>query len=724
MNLNNAFKLIFIFLLFVPTVTMAYPLMYACDEQGKSILSGKAADAIVTSSSEQANNINLEQLNNSCQLELSQRHFLSSGQKMVTIPGENTLARLAQCSERILYQSQTIDSDKFALFYPNKSNYMPAAIGCNGRLSSCRPQNFSNFKKVIEDAVIMQTDPYALLAVHMMENGNVGNLSLDPVAKISVLGCTGKSSNADDVTALDSFGTFHKFQSKIVKNDILSSLLQTYLSKRKIDFDVKESFYCRNTASAELLWDTEPKDNSCCLKLPFLAKDSAVLDSALTIYFLKKMLATPAAIDSLYKSEPEFRVQKFNGFTNMMGGAEKVPAFRLGVNFYQTPAYGYQVMDYIANALMPSQEIRTMISQAETQFGVTMNHLICIGKPAGNYQIDSSEYFEKHKNSTRLQLLADKYQQGQKIKDLTQREFLVFTSELESEAVQELLGRPMLSARKTLNDFYQSSGITPKRPNLSVSYVEYKNISEIQSDIAQIPMDVLTEDVRALLVDYFSDLISIGSLKKNIDEDNQKIFQMNEFITICSSFSSFSLSCAESGSLESVTYNKKWSSLLSANLAFVEQKNAVDPALRLMTQSVQKKLAELTEKAIKLSQLDNFSKNKINKIRTKLNPQFLSSWNYRDQLNVNKAQTFETYIADLAIPKNREDLVSAAKVQYDGQIFLHKMNVADYWDVYFTQIYINRKTIAQASDYPWRPLLDEEVAQIYRLYKKNQITNP
>jgi hypothetical protein len=247
---------------------------------------------------------------------------------------------------------------------------------------------------------------------------------------MDAIGCSSTSLKNGTKGVLNSYQTSYDVKAATKKNDILSSKLKSFLSSNgKSKTSKGSSFYCYDAKG-----ETKPKilkkanKNSCCLDLGFKtgANASGEISHALTYEFINRRIGGHFK----GKLDPSWKIQRFNGFTNMMGGAESVPAWRVGVNYRENPSYGQQAMDYIVNSLMFNPYIVNKVKNESKKQNKQLNSIICNGKADGSYFLGSDNYFERVQGSTRLEVIAKKHAEGNAYNDLTEREKSVINREL------------------------------------------------------------------------------------------------------------------------------------------------------------------------------------------------------------------------------------------------------------------------------------------------------
>lgn len=326
----------------------------------------------------------------------------------------------------------------FAVFYPKHNNYMYAS-GCFGKSSSstCLGNRAQDYKDRLESALLMGMDPYLAIALAWMEGGTDDGLNylyLDPIGKFAGMGCTStpvhKSKSSS--TTLYSYGTYYNIHPKTIRNAALGDRLKKFITVKDKAPKAGTSYFCRKINDDLGLFFAEPQEGSCCLQLPFesYGLDSTLIEEALVFEQAKKNY------QSRFKetNDPAFRVQRFNGYSRLMGGAEGVESFRSGVNHYEDPAYGYQAMDYMINSILTNPVIKKMVDDAEAKAAKALGKpaqwrsIMCVEHPGGGtFQVDSNHYFNLHKDTDRLKTAYEKWKAG---KALSEREKHIIDEDL------------------------------------------------------------------------------------------------------------------------------------------------------------------------------------------------------------------------------------------------------------------------------------------------------
>ncbi len=275
--------------------------------------------------------------------------------------------------------------------------------------------------EMIKGAVASGQDPYAALAISFMENGtDVHGLYLDPIGMVQTLGCPTARGTADKHN-LNSYNTYYNVNYKTVENPALVSKIKNYLAVKKLSVEEKESYFC-NAQGGGGYSTPKPNDKACCLKLPFTLKSDNAgnpnnhpVAKALTFKSFDQYIKSPLKTD-LKTSDPAEnaarRLQRFNGYSVLMGGAEGVSAWRSGVNYFKTPAYGYQAMDFLMNSMITNPFIAQKVAEAESALGKKSPSVLCMELPQGVFSLEHDYYFNKHANSPRMGVILDKWKQN------------------------------------------------------------------------------------------------------------------------------------------------------------------------------------------------------------------------------------------------------------------------------------------------------------------------
>ncbi|MBS1960970.1 MAG: hypothetical protein JST04_02055 [Bdellovibrionales bacterium] len=309
-------------------------------------------------------------------------------------------------------------------------------------IGSTDAKNFKNsydhVGTVIRDAVSANVDPYAALAVSFMEAGKAEPFMTDPNPAIGLLGCAptkikGATYNDEDQAGIEAkedelrkagtdfiynWGTFYAMTPGVPEPNATTKAIVAQMQKRKaVDGDdgiQAPGYACVQNEGAFLTdeggkvvdafdadADTKAKlrkDKACCMKIPYISQRAFTA--------LANIELTNAIGNS---GSPESRLQSFNG-KGVIGITEKrgVGAFRYGINMKRYPQYGNQAMDFILNSFMNNPAIRKLVEDAENDYGKHPKSLICVGKKAGTYALDSDKYVENQKEMKRFTTVIDK----------------------------------------------------------------------------------------------------------------------------------------------------------------------------------------------------------------------------------------------------------------------------------------------------------------------------
>lgn len=275
----------------------------------------------------------------------------------------------------------------------------------------------SQLDSAIDSAVAMGQDPYAALGISFMENGtDVGGLYLDPIGLVGTMGCPANRVSAEvankwEETAgntfrtcvgtcsdqacndrcsanytrsapynLNSYDTFYRVNFAPITNNTLANRVRQYVEARSPNAFRQASGFVCSSESSVFFSETAVADQ-CCLATSYMpAEDSngevvqELAKSAFTFGSLRQYIQAPLT-EALRRpgagENAARRLQRFNGYSDLMGGAEAVSAWRSGVNYNNTPAYGYQAMDFVYNSLMSNPMIVQKIEAAQRRYGRT-----------------------------------------------------------------------------------------------------------------------------------------------------------------------------------------------------------------------------------------------------------------------------------------------------------------------------------------------------------------
>lgn len=256
---------------------------------------------------------------------------------------------------------------------------------------------------MIDAAMAAGQDPFTAIAVSLMENGTrVASLYLDPIGVVEEIGCpvtAGSLANHN----LNSYNTYYNVTYGVEETPRAISAVTNYVAAHGIKTKPGVSYYCTGPGMS-----ATPVANQCCLKLPYKA-DSITNDDlmkSLTIRSFSRYFRTPLADQHRNGASgielPARRLQRYNGWSKAMGGAEAVTAWRSGVNYYETPTYGYQAMDFLLNTVMNNPYVVNKVRETAARLGRRPRSILCEDVPAGSYGIDTEVYFQLHRDSPRM----------------------------------------------------------------------------------------------------------------------------------------------------------------------------------------------------------------------------------------------------------------------------------------------------------------------------------
>ncbi len=450
-------------LMLYPQLGLSYPLAYRCDENHKVSFDMNPEE--ISKIDKKRSPTRKDSL--ACEKEINQNKILFGLQLKLDIDGSS----VSEKSQSFFQQMRKQDAKKligfrnhFYIYYPFHNNYS-YITGCkNPYLSNCTAEvydygkefeistanSIERFKEIIKISLIADLDPYVAMAISFMEeppssNHKHSGIFLDPIGKFAALGCSHrlvkKSKNS-----VNSFDTFYQIPSQIVQNKKFIHMLEKVIKFEGRTISPQpagKSYYCKSIkkkSEAGMNYGTSiskvPVDGECCLEIPYgkqeLESVSHLLDDASIANFLKEEIIN----DGRFRSKgPEFLIQKFNGFSDLMGAAEGTDSWRLGTNFFQDPNYGYQAMDFIMNSFLNNPVITSLINEGVAQLeekGLNSSYssVLCIDKQPGVYGIDTEYYFKKTADTPRMQSLYEHYKNGGSFIDLSDRQKNVFRQEI------------------------------------------------------------------------------------------------------------------------------------------------------------------------------------------------------------------------------------------------------------------------------------------------------
>ena len=376
-------------------------------------------------------------------------NFLEQFHELQTKNYQCQMARASQPAEKVKAGSRCMLGNFGHSPYMYVSGVRKSCVP-NGEERAEGPVGCEAIDRIVEGAIAMGQDPFAALAISFMEQGTaISGLYLDPIGKVHSVGCATAPVSAAAANAwneqmrssqpykacqdacnngvqdyqqcydqcgirfnrpynLESYSTFYKVNRETRTDPALIKKLRDYVKL--------------NNESGAPIVNSPSKYcpvEGCCLSLDFKA-DHASIEKALRFTALQDYVRKPLAPQHQNRGPgetPARRLQRFNGFTDLMGGAEGVPAWRSGVNYGQTPVYGYQAMDFILNTLMSNPYVLQKVKEAESKVGRKSPSVVCEDLAAGSYTMDSDFYFKKHGQAPRMGTIKAKWDSGAKTWD-------------------------------------------------------------------------------------------------------------------------------------------------------------------------------------------------------------------------------------------------------------------------------------------------------------------
>lgn len=348
----------------------------------------------------------------------------------------------------------------------------------------------SDIQMLVENAVASDQDPYAALAISLMENGtNVGGLYLDPIGSVQTLGCSYTQASKESHN-FSSYSTYYNVQYGVVKNPLLLKRIQDYVKMTKTPVKVGKSYLCDNSKS-NLALDgciasggsgvicTTPQSQNCCVELPFENSGSlSVVGNVMVTHSLEKYIKAPLQQQYLGRNPADYparRIQRFNGYSDSMGGGESVSAWRSGVNYYESPAYGFQAMDFIINSLWNNPFVRDAVEQAEKSMNKHSPSVMCLDRAPGIYTIDHNYYFEKHANSPRMTAILNRWKKNPSWSALNARDRNVLKQEFDAVCSSEhklslcpdITNQSPMNITESINEYFNK--IYPLRQTVALA---------------------------------------------------------------------------------------------------------------------------------------------------------------------------------------------------------------------------------------------------------------
>ena len=602
-----------------------------------------------------------------------------------------------------------VHNENLLVTYPFHTNYM-YVTGCNSINGKyCYPMQKENTDQVIEEAISMGTDPYLAIALTLMEEGtSMGSLYLDPIGVMDAVGCKGKQVKNNAENALNSYGTSYEIESSINKNTRLSDSLQSFINVQR-DYETKggESYYCYDTlgnTSPKVL--KKPNKNSCCLKLNFESETDLTdkISHALTYEFINKRLSSKFR----GRSEPEWKIQRFNGYTDLMGAAESVPSWRVGVNYYDNPGYGQQTMDYILNSLMFNPYISSKVKDVSEKYDQKWKSIMCRDKEDGTYFYDSEKYMNSIKGSKRLEVIKQKHEQGLAYEDLSQREKNVLIRELKEtskknskmhDQLQERVWRSYEERVSNAMDIdVEDLFIKKKLSHDELWNINKEKIKVTKNELTQVlnvwdRQDFLNERIDKLdreISEYYDTLSSSCHSMENVSDRNICLDYISKVNNVAWADEEY-----DPQTLIEMTPPEFIEDTSKDFLKMIDE-------LRL-TRSQSSALYK-GEKQQKLMSLYNKDPAKIMSI---YDQRHKVSENLQTVLNrLKKKDGYSLKVEKMIIALYKHEINTSKVSNYEEAV-----------DEYFKSIYAQRDTLGKTSDYSWRRFSKDEIKKIVNKLK-------
>jgi hypothetical protein len=328
------------------------------------------------------------------------------------------------------------------LIQPDVDNEYSWISGIYRTESKNRKIDYKTVATVINGAVSAGADPYAALAISFMENGHPVPVILDPRPAMDAMGCKttriGTIEDGDDAdhlaaigaktkalqrqldtssenpgeVVLYNYGVFYAYRPQVVTGPSADRYAAQVTQAKQADAATivsdQPGFACLQNegaffadADGKLVQsfndDFKPsvfsKSKACCMAVPYLA----------TNVFSQMANRKVADVLNGGSSDPAKLLQGFNG-RGVIGLTEKtgVGAFRFGLDMAANPQYGAQAMDFILTNLLSNPAIRHLVDDAQRNYRTTPKSVICSGKSAGTYAVDSEKYLNLQKRMKRF----------------------------------------------------------------------------------------------------------------------------------------------------------------------------------------------------------------------------------------------------------------------------------------------------------------------------------
>ncbi len=628
---------------------------------------------------------------------------------------KESYASIKSCQEvsnQLSPEDFIFEDNKMLLYYPYHNNYM-YLTGCksiNGK--NCTPINKFKIDKVIKEAVSMRTDPYLAIALNLMEGDaqKMGDLYLDPIAVMDAIGCSAKQVKNGSKNALDSYGTSYIVKAQVIDKKHLQYELISYFQTKEIINESPDknisSYYCYDIEGQD-----EPKvyeriqDNNCCLKVPFKEGQISAynISQALTYEFINKRLSTSFN----GKSEPEWKIQRYNGYTDLMGAAEGVPSWRMGVNYYDNPGYGQQVMDIILNSLLFNPYIKNKVEEVMLNSNSKWKSIMCRDKRNGTYYYDSDYYFNLVKNSKRLEAILDKFNKINSVNDLSQRELDVLKREL-SETSQINTSFPTLLTENQLEKYEDEIFDT-----IHVSIYDMFKQRRLSKEEFLKLSNIYKKNELELIYDNNSEQLKIE--KEYLDKDKALSKAMNNARNLCH-FSN--LEPQEISECDNFYENLSYDSVQLSQEEFLNQFSNVPPTVKEYEEELRQAFQNMYNVSVnEQKSITSDLQKKIMKICKKdpLECERLSDLNFA--LAETEIEALERYSNDPNYNSKVAKIISALYRHEQSKTQKFDYNTA--LDDYIKNVYPKRNTLGNTSDYSWRKFTEKDLKKMLRKIKNS-----
>lgn len=327
------------------------------------------------------------------------------------------LKQLRMCNEE---QEVREKNYSISLYYPHETTYQYITGYRKDNIASYayfRKPDASVVKQIIDESVSIGIDPLAVLGMGMMERGGGG---LDEYYKNmhdkrsqEVLGCSvGKFDSKGAPQIAKNSKRFNEIASKLNLGD--KTVNHFVCVGRKNDGAVIDDTdgFSSHTSLAE----AKKKGNTCCVETQYQInyKDSGRRIATYMSFDQIQNKSTVMAQAKNYQNSIEHRLNTFLGMSKTVGTypSYRISPHRVGVNSFEDPNYGRQIMDYMLNSFMRSGEVMNYISEAEKKHKTKRKSLLCFNQKAGSYIIDSDFYFNKIKATKRMKPIKDLFDAG------------------------------------------------------------------------------------------------------------------------------------------------------------------------------------------------------------------------------------------------------------------------------------------------------------------------